>query len=58
MENLTEKEVTFITNEVAKPLNTLAALLEEKGVNDGIIREITGHLISRVRDMQNGKFHK
>ena len=58
MENMTNKQRSFITNEIATPLKTLAALLDNQKVNKGTVRDIISHLTMRVRDLQNGKFEK
>ena len=53
--DLDQSDKDWIQKELQTPLSSLAKLLEDAGMMNGAIQDITSHLMWRLRDLRNGK---
>ena len=52
---LDQQDRDWVEKELNTPLKSLAKLLEDTGVMNGAIQDITSHLLWKIRDLKNGK---
>ena len=52
---LDQNDKDWIQKELQTPLSSLAKLLEDAGMMNGAVQDITSHLMWRLRDLRNGK---
>lgn len=52
---LDQNDKDWVQKELQTPMDSLAKLIDDAGMMSGAIKDITSHLMGRLRDLRNGR---